>query len=104
DGGLTAGAELYAERPRPAASPGHRPGRSRVRAAVGPDQPGAPGPPPKTFSRWLRHALLANGITRELTWEDAIGVAQMLVALGRAVPPSRWVESLSLRSADAARE
>jgi hypothetical protein len=39
-----------------------------------------------------------------LTWEDAIGVAQMLVTLGRAVPPSRWIESLSIRSADAARE
>jgi hypothetical protein len=39
-----------------------------------------------------------------LTWEDAIGVAQMLVTLGRAVPPSRWIESLSIQSANAACE
>jgi hypothetical protein len=48
--------------------------------------------------------LIANGITRDLPWEDAIGVAQMLVTLGRAVPPARWIESLSARSEEAARE
>jgi hypothetical protein len=44
------------------------------------------------------------GITQDLPWEDAIGVAQMLVALGRAVPPSRWIESVAARTDDAARE
>jgi hypothetical protein len=48
--------------------------------------------------------LIANGITQDLPWEDAIGVAQMLVALGRAVAPSRWIESFSVRLADTARE
>ena len=48
--------------------------------------------------------MIANGNTQDLPWEDAIGVAQMLVALGRAVAPSRWIESFSVRSADAARE
>ena len=48
--------------------------------------------------------MIANGITQDLPWEDAIGVAQMLVALGRAVAPSRWIESLSDRSEQAARE
>ncbi len=35
-----------------------------------------------------------NGITRELPREDAIGIAEMLVSLGRAVPPSRWIAEL----------
>jgi hypothetical protein len=48
--------------------------------------------------------LIANGIAQDLPWEDAIGVAQMLVALGRAVAPSRWIESFSVHSADATRE
>jgi len=43
-------------------------------------------------------------VTRDLTWEDAIGVSEMLVALGRAVPPSRWIDDLDLRAQDAARE
>ncbi|WP_261344044.1 hypothetical protein [Aquisphaera giovannonii] len=39
-----------------------------------------------------------------MPWEDAIGVTHMLVALGRAVPPSRWIESLSARREEAARD
>ncbi len=48
--------------------------------------------------------MIANGITQDLPWEDAIGVVQMLVALGRAVAPSWWIESFSVRAADVARE
>ena len=48
--------------------------------------------------------MIANGITRELPWEDAIGVAQMLLTLGRAVPTQRWLEALTARTDDAARE
>lgn len=36
-----------------------------------------------------------NGITRDLPREDAIGIAEMLVTLGRAVPPSRWVDGIA---------
>jgi hypothetical protein len=43
-------------------------------------------------------------VNQDLDWEDAIGVSEMLVALGRAVPPSRWVDNLDLRAQDAARE
>jgi hypothetical protein len=39
-----------------------------------------------------------------MPWEDAIGVAQLLIALGRAVPPARWLESLVVRTEDAARD
>jgi hypothetical protein len=48
--------------------------------------------------------LIANGVNQDLPWEDAIGVSEMLVALGRAVPPSRWIDNLDLRAQDAARE
>ncbi len=68
------------------------------------DQPGSAGLPPKTFSRWLRYSLIACGITQDLPWEDAIGIGHMLVALGRALPPARWIDSVTTRSADAARE
>ena len=93
-----------AHRSRLASAAGHRRLRSHLRTPLEPDQPGVAGPRPKTFSRWLRHTLIANGITRDLTWEDAIGVAEMLVALGRAVPPSRCVETFAVRAADAARD
>jgi hypothetical protein len=43
-------------------------------------------------------------VNQDLDWEDAIGVSEMLVALGRAVPPSRWIDNLDLRARDAARE
>jgi hypothetical protein len=75
-----------------------------MRGALAPDQPNPVGPAPKTFSRWLRHTLIANGITRDLTWEDAIGVAQLLITLGRAIPPARWLDNFVKRSEDAARE
>ena len=104
DGRLLLLPQLRPDRPRPPPAPGRRPGRPRLRGPLGPDQPGPAGPLPKTFSRWLRHTLIANGVTQDLPWEDAIGVAHMLVALGRAVPPSRWLESLSARSEEAARE
>lgn len=42
--------------------------------------------------RWLRCTLIANGVPPELPLEDAITVAFMLVELGRAIPPRRWVD------------
>jgi hypothetical protein len=48
--------------------------------------------------------LIANRIAQDLPWEDAIGVAQLLTALGRTVPPARWLDTLAQRSQDAARE
>jgi hypothetical protein len=39
-----------------------------------------------------------------LPWEDAIGVAEMLVSLGRAHPPAGWLEGHAARSEEAARE
>jgi hypothetical protein len=39
-----------------------------------------------------------------LSWEDAIGVSEMLVALGRAVPPARWVDGLEAKAQEAALE
>jgi hypothetical protein len=39
-----------------------------------------------------------------LSWEDAIGVSEMLVALGRAVPPSRWVDGQEAKAQEAALE
>jgi len=43
-------------------------------------------------------------VAQDLAWEDAIGVAEMLVALGRAVPPSRWVEGHEAQADEAALE
>jgi hypothetical protein len=48
--------------------------------------------------------LIACGISGDLPWEDAIGVAYMLVAMGRALPPARWIDSANARCLDAARE
>jgi hypothetical protein len=45
-----------------------------------------------------------NGITQDLPWEDAIGIAEMLVSLGRAAPPSRWVGALVERAESQAME
>ena len=39
-----------------------------------------------------------NGITRDLPREDAIGIAEMLLSLGRAVPPARWIDDLADRA------
>ena len=39
-----------------------------------------------------------------MPWEDAIGVAELLVCLGRALPPSAWLESHTARTEEAARE
>jgi hypothetical protein len=51
------------------------------------------GPRPKTYTRWLRCTLLANGINQDLDREDAEAVAEFLLATGRAVNPQRWVDS-----------
>ena len=39
-----------------------------------------------------------NGITRDIPREDAIGIAEMLLSLGRAIPPARWVDDLAGRA------
>lgn len=56
---------------------------------------------PKTYSRWLRCTLLANGINGPISREDAGTVAEFLVATGRAVPPGRWIEHFVAAAADA---
>jgi hypothetical protein len=68
---------------------------------VGGDRGGGARPPPKTFSRWLRVALLANGVDPILPLGDALDVAEMLVATGRAVAPAHWVECLVRKARDA---
>jgi hypothetical protein len=37
---------------------------------------------------------MINGITADLPLEDAIGVVLMLVRLGRALPATKWVDSM----------
>lgn len=59
---------------------------------------------PKTYSRWLRCTLLANGVNLPIHREDAGAVAEFLVATGRAVPPASWVDHFVNLSADAALE
>ena len=34
---------------------------------------------------------------RALGDDDAIGIAEMLLAMGRAIPPSRWIDTLASR-------
>jgi len=45
-----------------------------------------------------------NGITRDLPREDAIGIAEMLIVLGRATPPAQWVGELAERAQTEAME
>jgi hypothetical protein len=40
--------------------------------------------------------LIANGVPSGLTWEQALGVAQVLVRTGRAIPVDKWVERIML--------
>lgn len=45
--------------------------------------------------RWLRATLIANGVRcRRMPLGTALDVAQVLVATGRAIPPSAWVDEL----------
>jgi hypothetical protein len=44
--------------------------------------------------RWLIAALRANGIDQSLPLDEALDVAEQLVASRRAIPPGLWVESL----------
>lgn len=60
---------------------------------MGGDRRGGAGPRPKSFTRWLRCTLLANGITVDLPLDDAVDVAAMLVNTGRAQDPAKWIES-----------
>lgn len=38
------------------------------------------------MSRWVRLTLMANGITQDMTLEDAIGVCAILTYTGRTIP------------------
>jgi hypothetical protein len=35
---------------------------------------------------------MANRIPDEMYWDEAIGVIEVLVATGRAIPSNRWVD------------
>lgn len=45
--------------------------------------------------------LLANGLTDDMLLEDAIDVARMLVASGRAIHPSKWVDAFVVQAKEA---
>jgi hypothetical protein len=61
---------------------------------VGGRDPRGAGHLPKSLSRWLRITLIANRITGPLPLPDAIDVAGVLVATGRAIPAPAWVDEL----------
>ena len=71
---------------------------------MGGDRRCRPRQGPKTYSRWLRCTLLANGINHDLDRDDAEAVAEFLLATGRAVHPARWVEYQVERVRQAAME
>jgi hypothetical protein len=58
---------------------------------VGDDRGGRFGSRPKSYSRWLRATLLANGVSLPLPLDVAQDVAEILIATGRTVEPTRWV-------------
>jgi len=58
-------------------------------------------PLPKTYTRWLRCTLLANGVNLPIGRDDAEDVSSFLVATGRAVPPAKWVDHLVDAAAEA---
>lgn len=49
----------------------------------------------------MRCTLLINGLPDDLPVEDAVACAEMLVALGRAVPVSKWVDAMVAESMEA---
>ncbi|MDG3008526.1 hypothetical protein [Paludisphaera mucosa] len=42
----------------------------------------------------MRCTLLINGIRGPIDYGDALACAGMLVGLGRAIPPAKWIQSL----------
>lgn len=52
----------------------------------------------------MRCTLLINGLADDLPIGDAIACANMLVTLGRAVPPNKWVDSLVAAATESALE
>lgn len=46
------------------------------------------------MSRWLRATLIANGVAGPLPLSVAVDVAEILVATGRAIPASKWVDEM----------
>ncbi len=59
---------------------------------------------PKTYTRWLRCTLIANGVNLPIDRDDAETVACFLVSTGRAVPPARWVDHFIDAAAEATLE
>lgn len=57
---------------------------------------------PKTYAHWLRCTLLANGVGLPLPRDQAVTIAGILVATGRAVPPHLFVEWVVARERAAA--
>lgn len=43
----------------------------------------------------MRTVLRINGLAVDMPWEDAMDAARMLVAMGRAIPGSRWIDSIA---------
>ena len=41
---------------------------------------------------------MSAGINQPIPLEDAYDICGMLVTLGRAVPPSKWVDELRIRA------
>jgi hypothetical protein len=60
---------------------------------------GDPGDPvrarrPKTFGRWLRLSLAANGLNADaLPLADTLAVAEILELTGRTIPRHVWVDA-----------
>lgn len=52
----------------------------------------------------MRCTLLINGLPDDLPIDDAMACAGMLVGLGRAIPPNKWVESMAMAAAESALE
>lgn len=62
---------------------------------MGGDRRNRPRQRPKTYTRWLRGALLANGIDPNgLAIDDAQAAVAHLVYFGKAIPPHKWVDHL----------
>lgn len=55
-----------------------------------------------TFSRWVKITLLANGVrASDMSVSEAVDVAYYLLALKRAVPPSKYCDASALAAAEA---
>jgi hypothetical protein len=64
----------------------------------------ADGELPKTFTRYLKLCARMAGLTGTVEFEDALGIASFLVAMGRVPPANLWVDSLVARAQDRVNE